>query len=114
MQTENIKSENLNKTIEAIQTEHPDFKLFQIIVNGLEDKLFVARKCNWAEYKQIIGKVKDEATANEVLVQKFLVYPKVNYETLNLEWDPGLIVTLAQQIQKGLGFSGNGAQIKNL
>ena len=111
MQKEN---EKLNKTIEAIQAEHPNWKLFQIVVNSQDADIFIARKCNWAEYKQIIGKVKDEATANEVLVQKFLVYPKVNYETLNLEWEPGLIVTLAQQIQKGLGFSGDGAQIKNL
>ena len=111
MKIENTENENINKTIEAIHAEHPNFKLFQIIVNRKENKLFIARKCNWAEYKQIIGKVKDEATANEVLVQRFLVYPKVNYETLNLEWDPGLIVTLAQQIQIGLGFSGDGAQI---
>ena len=107
-------NEKLQKTIEAIKTEHPNWKLFQIVVPNQDDEIFIARKCNWAEYKQIVGKVKDEATANEVLVQKFLVYPKVNYETLNLEWDPGLIVTLAQQIQKGLGFSGDGAQIKNL
>ena len=107
-------TENQNKIIEELKSKNPNQKLFQILISGQEDKLYVARKCNWTEYKQLIGKVKDEAAANEILVQKFLVYPKTDYETLNLKWDPGLIVTIAQQIQKGLGFTGDGAQIKNL
>ena len=105
---------NQNKIIEELKSKHPNQKLFQIMVPEQNDKLFIARKCNWSEYKQLIGKVKDEATANEILVQKFLVYPKADYEALNLKWEPGLIVTLAQQIQKGLGFTGDGAQIRNL
>ena len=109
-----MSDNNQNKIIEELKSKHPDKSLFQIIVPGQEEKLFIARKCNWSEYKQLIGKVKDEATANEILVQKFLVYPKADYEVLNMKWEPGLIVTLAQQIQKGLGFTGDGAQIKNL
>lgn len=109
-----MNEDNKNKIIEELKSKNPNQKLFQIIVPEQEDKLFIARKCNWSEYKQLIGKVKDEATANEILVQKFLIHPKVDYEILNLKWEPGLIVTLAQQIQKGLGFTGDGAQIKNL
>ena len=108
------KEQNIEEIIETIKDKHPDWKLFQIEVPDKVNAIFIARKCNWAEYKQLIGKVKDEAAANEVLVQRFLVYPKVDYETLNMEWEPGLIVTLAQQIQKGLGFSNDGASIKNL
>ena len=88
--------------------------MFEILIPGREDETYIARKCNWAEYKKLIGRVKDEATANEVLVQRFLVYPKVDYEILNLQWEPGLVVTLAQQIQRGLGFTGEGAEIKNV
>ena len=106
--------DKLQKAIDEIRAEHPEWKLFQIVVPGREDEVFLARKCNWAEYKQLIGRVKDEASANEVLVQRFLVYPKVDYETLNLKWEPGLVVTLAQQIQRGLGFAGDGAEIKNV
>ena len=109
-----MNEDNKNKIIEELKSKNPNQKLFQIIVPEQEDKLFIARKCNWSEYKQLIGKVKDEAAANEILVQKFLIHPKVDYEILNLKWEPGLIVTLAQQIQKGLGFTGDGAQIKNL
>ena len=104
----------LTRILEDLRAESPSVKLFQITVPGREDEVFIARKCNWAEYKKLIGKVKDEAEANELLVQRFLVHPKVDYETLNLEWDPGLVVTLAQQIQKGLGFVGDGAAIKNV
>ena len=109
-----VHEENIEKTVETIKDKHPEWKLFQISVPDKFNEVYIARKCNWAEYKQLIGKVKDEATANEILVQRFLVYPKIDYETLNMKWEPGLIVTLAQQIQKGLGFTNDGASIKNL
>jgi len=104
----------MKEILAKIRKENPGKELFQIIIPGQEDELFVARSCNWTEYKNFIGSVKDEASANELLVQKFLVYPQVDYEKFSLEWTPGLIVTLAQQIQKGLGFVGDGASIRNL
>ena len=104
----------MKKIIDKICKDNPDLELFQIIIPGHEKEIYVARKCNWAEYKQFVGKLKDEATANELIVQKFLVHPKVGYEELSLKWAPGLVVTIAQQIQKGLGFVGDGAFIKNL
>jgi hypothetical protein len=104
----------LENIIEQIKVEYPDARLFQITVPDREDEIFIARKCAWGEYKKMIGKVKGEAEANELIVQKFLVHPKVDYETLNLEWEPGLVVTLATQIQKGLGFALEGAGLKNL
>lgn len=108
------REEKVQKAVDGLRAENSNLKLFEITVPGHEDEVFIARKCNWAEYKGLIGKVKDEATANEILVQRFLVHPKVSYETINLEWDPGLVVTLAQQIQKGLGFAGDGASLKNV
>ena len=108
------REEKVQKIAEGLRVENPNLKLFEILVPGREEEIFIARKCNWAEYKGLIGKVKDEATANEILVQRFLVHPKISYETINLEWDPGLVVTLAQQIQKGLGFAGDGASLKNV
>ena len=108
------KDTELEEIVQQLRSENPNLKLFQITVPGREDEIFIARKCSWREYKQLIGKVKDEAAANEVLVQKFLVFPKVDYETLNLQWEPGLVVTLANQIQKGLGFALEGAGLKNL
>ncbi len=109
-----MSEEKLQQIVEQLKADNPDIRLFQITVPDLEDEIFIARKCAWGEYKKLIGKVKDEAAANELLVQKFLVHPKVDYETLNLEWEPGLVVTLANQIQKGLGFALEGAGLKNL
>ena len=112
--------EDLNKTteqrtaeiVEQLRAENPGMRLFQILVPDREDEVFLARKASWAEYKRLLGTVKTEADANEVLVQRFLVYPKPDYEELQTSWDPGLVVTLAAQIQKALGFS-QGASIKN-
>ena len=104
--------EKTREIVEQLKTENPKIRLFQIVVPGREDETFLARKASWAEYKTLIGAVKNEADANEVLVQKFLVHPKPDYEAMLTEWDPGLVVTLAQQIQKGLGFT-QGASLKN-
>jgi hypothetical protein len=102
----------VRELVDRLKAENPKIRLFQIVVPGREDEVFLARKASWAEYKTLIGAVKNEADANEVLVQKFLVHPKPDYEAMLTEWDPGLVVTLAQQIQKGLGFT-QGASLKN-
>ncbi len=98
---------------DQLRADNPKLKLFRIFVPDREDEIFIARKAPWAEYKKLIGAVKNEADANELLVQKYLVHPKPDFETMQTEWDPGLVVTLAQQIQKGLGFT-QGASLKNL
>ena len=104
--------ERAAEAVERLRAEQPNIRIFQILVPDREDELFLARKAAWSEYKRIIGAVKNEADANEMLVQKFLVYPKPDYEAIQSVWDPGLVVTLAQQIQKGMGFS-QGATVKN-
>jgi len=107
-----VTSENdVRAVVDRLKADNPKLRIFQILVPDREDEVFLARKASWAEYKRLIGSVKNEADANEVLVQKFLVYPKPDYEEIQTEWDPGLVVTLAQQIQKGLGFS-QGATLK--
>ncbi len=103
----------IREIAEGLKADNPNLRLFQIFIPGREDEIFIARKAPWAEYKKLIGAVKSEADANELLVQKFLVHPKPDFEAMQTEWDPGLVVTLAQQIQKGLGFT-QGASLKNL
>jgi hypothetical protein len=98
--------------VEQLKAGDPDLRLFEIIIPGREEEVFLARKAPWIEYKGLIGAIKDEAAANEALVEKFLVHPKPDHQVILTEWDPGLIVTLAQQIQVGLGFA-KGASIKN-
>ena len=98
--------------VQRLRAENPNLRLFQIVVPDREGEVYLARKASWSEYKKLLGTVKNEADANEVLVQKFLVHPKPDYEEMQTTWDPGLIVTLAAQIQKGLGFS-QGASLKN-
>lgn len=111
-ETTKTLDERAAEAVAQLREEQPNIRLFQIIVPDREDELFLARKASWAEYKRLIGAVKNEADANELLVQKFLVHPKPDYEEIQSKWDPGLLVTLAQQIQKGLGFS-QGASLKN-
>ncbi len=103
----------IREIAETLRANNPDLKLYRILVPGREDEIFIARKAPWSEYKKLVGAVKDEAAANELLVQKFLMHPKPDFEAMQSEWDPGLVVTLAQQIQKGLGFV-QGASIKNV
>jgi len=103
----------VREIVERLKSDNPNLRLFEIVVPGREEEIFLARKAPWNEYKKLIGQVKNEADANELLVQKFLVHPKPDYEAMQNEWEPGLVVTLAQQIQKGMGFQG-GASIKNL
>jgi hypothetical protein len=104
--------DQVRDVVEKLRAEQPGLRLFQIVVPDREGEIFLARKASWSEYKKLLGTVKNEADANEVLVQKFLVHPKPDYEEMQTTWDPGLIVTLAAQIQKGLGFS-QGASQKN-
>jgi hypothetical protein len=114
--TENTRTpateEQVREVVEKLRAENPSIRLFQIVVPDRDGEIFLARKASWSEYKKLLGTVKNEADANEVLVQKFLVHPKPDYEEMQTTWDPGLIVTLAAQIQKGLGFS-QGASLKN-
>jgi hypothetical protein len=104
--------EQVREVVEKLRADNPNLRLFQIVVPDREGEVYLARKASWSEYKKLLGTVKNEADANEVLVQKFLVHPKPDYEEMQTTWDPGLIVTLAAQIQKGLGFS-QGASLKN-
>jgi len=97
--------------VEQYKASHPGARLFQIILPGREE-LYMARKASWGEYKSIAGQIQSVPQLNEVLVQRFLVCPKPDYEAMQNEWDPGLVVALAGQIQKGLGFA-EGAAIKN-
>ncbi len=105
--------DKLQAAISQVRSEYPEARLFQISIPG-DDEIYLARKCAWNEYKRLIGAVKDEVTANEVLVQKFLVHPKLSYEQIDLEMDPGKVVILAQQIQRGLGFASDGVTVKNV
>ena len=107
-----LTDDPVRELVEGLRADNPKLRLFQIVIPDREGELFLARKASWAEYKKLIGAVKNEADANEVLVQRFLVHPKPDYEALQTEWEPGLVVTLAQQIQRGLGFS-QGATLKN-
>jgi hypothetical protein len=103
--------ERAAELVAQLKAEQPKLRLFQIIIPD-DEEVYLARKAPWSEYKRLVGAVKNEADANELLVQKFLVHPKPDYEALQSEWAPGLVVTLAQQIQAGLGFS-KGATVKN-
>ena len=103
----------VEQIVEELKAKTPGIRLFQINVPDREDEIYIARQASWNEYKRLIGAVKIEADANELLVQKFLVHPAPNYEEIQTQWDPGLVVVLAQQIQKGMGFS-SGASIKKL
>ena len=105
--------DTLHDIVEQLRADKPNLRLFQIVIPEREDEIFIARKASWAEYKRLIGAVKNEADANEVLVQRFLLHPKPDFEVIQTQWEPGLVVTLAQQIQKGLGFT-QGASLKNL
>jgi len=105
--------DRLQAAVALVRNEYPEARLFQISIPG-DQEIYLARKCAWNEYKRLIGAVKDEVTANEILVQKFLVHPKLSYEQIDLEMDPGKVVILAQQIQKGLGFVTDGVTLKNV
>jgi len=98
--------------VARIKEEQPGIRLFQVVIPDDPTAIYIARKSSWSEYKTMLGTVKNEAQASETIIQRFLVYPKPDYEAMQTEWDPGLIMTLAQQIQKGLGFT-QGASVKN-
>lgn len=99
--------------VSRLREQNPGIRLFEINIPDRPDEVFIARKASWSEFKRMLGTAKSESEANELLVQKFLVCPAVSYEDFQTQWDPGLVVTLATQITKGLGFS-QGASIKNL
>lgn len=115
MESENVVSfeDRVKEIAQGLKEEHPGMTFFQIAIPERDGEIFIGRRCSWNEYKRMLGTVKTEADANEILVQKFLVYPKPDFEAIQSEWDPGLVVTLAQQIQKGLGFT-SGASVKKL
>lgn len=106
------RDDEIRAIVEALRAGNPNLRIFEIVLPEREGEIFLGRKCSWNEYKRLLGAVKNEADANEMLVTKFLVYPKPDFNAIQTEWDPGLIVTLAAQIQKALGFSQK-ASIKN-
>ena len=110
------REKRVDDAVAAVRAEHPDWKLVLIEIPG-DDDVYLAWKCSWNEYKRIAaGLVKsgDEVSANEALVQAFLVHPRWTYEQVQFEIEPGKLVVLAQQIQRGLGFVTDGVTIKNV
>jgi len=104
----------VRELIEEIKSEHPEWQLFVIDIPG-DDEIYIARKCPWAEYKRIAqALIDDPVGANEIIVQSFLVHPRLPHEDLLTKLPPGKIVTLAVKIQEGLGFAGmDKAKIRN-
>ena len=56
--------DTIREIVEQLKADKPDLRLFQILVPDREDEIFIARKAPWAEYKKLIGAVKNEADAN--------------------------------------------------
>lgn len=100
----------VEEIVEQLKAKTPGIRLFQIVIPD-NDEIYLAKKAPWRVYKSLLGKIKDEAQANETLVQRFLVYPDLTYEQVQ-EMDPGTVMLLAGQIQKGMGFSRE-ASLKN-
>lgn len=110
------RQKQIDDAVATVRAEHPDWKLFLIEIPG-DDEIYLARKCSWNEYKRVaqgLVKAGDEVAANEAVVQAFLVHPKWTYEQLQFEVEPGKIVLLANQIQRGLGFVTDGVTLKNV
>ena len=113
---EDERQARIDAAVAEAKAQHPDWKLFRIDIPG-DDEVYLARKCSWAEYKRIAAglvKSSDEVSANEALVQAFLVHPRWTYEQVQFEVEPGKLVVLAQQIQRGLGFITDGVTLKNV
>jgi len=107
------RDRKVGQVVATIRETMPNAKLFLIEVPGREEEIFIAKKGPWNEYKKLIGAVKGESGAFEALIDKYLVYPKPEYQMIQQEWDPGLVLVIGEQIQRGLGFT-KGASIKNL
>ena len=108
------RQKRIDVAIASVRADHPDWKLFLIDIPD-DDEVYLARKCSWNEYKRVaqsLVKAGDEVAANEAVVQAFLVHPKWTYEQIQFEVEPGRIVLLANQIQRGLGFVNDGVTLK--
>ena len=111
-EAEQKRDDEIKALVETLRAGNPNMRIFEIVMPEREGEIFLGRKCSWNEYKRLLGSAKNDAEANEMLVSKFLVHPKADYNAMQTEWDPGLIVTLAGQIQKALGFQQK-ASLKN-
>ena len=40
---------------DGLRADNPKLKLFQIVIPGREDEIFLARKASWSEYKAAGG-----------------------------------------------------------
>lgn len=111
-----VKKEALDDVLAGLRGEYPNARLFQILVPEREDDVFIARKLPWMEYSKLLGAVKNEATGMELIVQKCLLHPHPDYTAMQTDvdfWTPGLIITLANQIQRAHGVVA-GASVKNV
>lgn len=110
---ENHREQTAEEIAQKLTEEHPEWKgrLFQLVAPNL-DGVFIARKCGYMEYAKTMKFVKDEAAAQKIIVEKFLVHPKIDYPDL-VSMLPGQFTKMAQLIQNGLGFTEEGS-IKNL
>jgi hypothetical protein len=106
------RTTEIQRIVDDLRAANPSMRIYEIVIPDREGEIFLGRKCSWNEYKRLLGKATAEAEASELLVTKFLVYPKPDFNALQTEWDPGLIMTLAGQIQKALGFQQK-ASLKN-
>lgn len=111
--SEEIRQEEIQKIVDRARASNPNLQLVLIEIPD-DDEIYVAYLTGWGEYKNLIGSIEGEAEANEVIVQKYLVHPKVDYEKLQLEWAPGLVVGLAMKIQEALGFNKKEVTLKKL
>jgi len=111
-EAEQKRDSEIRAIVDTLRAGNPSLRIYEIVMPEREGEIFLGRKCSWNEYKRLVGSVKNDAEANEILVTKFLVYPKPEFDAIQNQWDPGLIVTLAGQIQKALGFQQK-ASLKN-
>ena len=107
------RKEKIQEIVDQQREGNPDLALALIEIPD-DDEIYITRLCGWGEYKNLIGKIEGEAEANEIIVQKFLVHPKIDYEKLQLDWPPGLVVSLAMKIQEALGFNKKEVALKKL
>ena len=97
------------KELAALKEKFKGYPLFQLTDPATEE-VFIIRGSNWDEFSQI-GNVKP-GRENRVplnMVKAYVVYPEIDATDLEYNksgnWQPGRIVTLAEQIQELLGYS---------
>ena len=117
MNPEPMTEEKRDEIIRKLKEKYPNVNLFEIVVDGYPDELFVARWRSRAMMTPIAKALNEgQADAEISLIQKCLVYPGPDlwpYDRIQSEVDPGLPVILAQKILWKLGYNRE-ATVKNL